>query len=150
MHKKNWIIVALVLIFILLASSATLFLWQKSSKNSTTYSSSATGQAPATLRIESEYWPGAYWVEVAYKKGWFKDEGLNVQLIDATDDYNQALQNMVDGKMEENNFTLYDLMKFNAKGSDLVAVIDTDQSSGTESLITTNQYKSITDLKGKR
>src|SRR5437660_75155 len=70
------------------------------------------------IKIECEYWPGVYWVVIAEKKGWFKEAGLNVQLIDGSIDYNQKLQDMVDGKMEENDFPLYDLMKFNAKGAD--------------------------------
>lgn len=103
-----------------------------------------------TLKIQSEYWPGVYWVAIADKMGWFKEAGLAVELIDATTDYHQKLQDMVDGKMDENNFTFYDLMQFNAKGADLVAVVNTDVSSGTEGIITDKSYPSLASLKGKK
>lgn len=140
--KKNIGFIAVVLL-LLGVVFFILFIHRKAS-------STVPQSSSMVIKIESEYWPGSYWVEVAERKGWFKEAGLTVQLIDATSDYNQSLQDMVDGKMDENNFTLYDLMKFNAKGADLVSVVNTDVSSGTEALLAPMNITSIANLKGKR
>jgi ABC-type nitrate/sulfonate/bicarbonate transport system substrate-binding protein len=39
-----------------------------------------TGQP---IKMARYYWPGFYWIEIAQHKGWFKDAGLQVELIDA-------------------------------------------------------------------
>ena len=111
-------------------------------------------QAPKTtglpMKIAKYYWPGEYWKEIAEKKGWFKEAGLNVELIDTNPDYFQSLQDMVDGKMDSNDFTLFDLTKYNAEGADLVGVIAMDNSWGIEGIIAKNEIKTVRNLKGKK
>ena len=101
------------------------------------------------MKIARYYWPGTYWVEIADKKGWFKAAGLNVELIDSNPDYWGSLQDTVDGKIDVNNFTLFDLMHFNAGGAELVMVINSDNSTGSEAIVARPAIATIADLKGK-
>lgn len=101
------------------------------------------------MKIAKYYWPGMYWIEIADKKGWFKDAGLNVELIDTNPDYTASLDDMVNGKMDVNDFYLFDFIKYNSRGADLVAVINSDISFGADGLAAKQEIKRIIDLKGK-
>ncbi|WP_028865425.1 ABC transporter substrate-binding protein [Psychromonas aquimarina] len=101
------------------------------------------------MKVARYYWPGMYWVEIADKKGWFKEAGLNVELIDTNPDYYGSLQDVVNGKINSHGFSLFDVMSFNAVGADLVMVINCDNSSGAEAIVAKPAITAITDLKGK-
>ncbi|MBF0398434.1 MAG: hypothetical protein HQK78_16780 [Desulfobacterales bacterium] len=51
------------------------------------------------IKIARYYWPGYYWKEIADKMGWFKEAGLNVELIDANSDYNKSDYNAFWGRL---------------------------------------------------
>lgn len=102
------------------------------------------------MKVARYYWPGMYWVEIADQKGWFKEAGLEVELIDTNPDYFASLQATADGRIDTNDFYLYDLMRFVAKGADLVMVVNTDISFGSEGLVATRSLDSIRKLRGKR
>jgi len=101
------------------------------------------------MKVARYYWPGMYWIEVADKKGWFKEAGLNVELVDSNPDYYGSLQDTVDGKIDTHDFYLFDLMQFNATGADLLLLINSDNSTGSEAIIARQAIATIADLKGK-
>ncbi|KPA15365.1 aliphatic sulfonate ABC transporter substrate-binding protein [Candidatus Magnetomorum sp. HK-1] len=102
------------------------------------------------IKVCRYYWPGMYWIEIAKQKGWFKEAGLNVQLVNGNVDYYESIQNMVDGKLDSNGFYLFDVMAFNAKGADLVIVINTDNTFGSEAIVAHQNIQDVKALKGKR
>jgi NitT/TauT family transport system substrate-binding protein len=114
-------------------------------------SKSASGSETTNLpiKIAKAYWPGTFWVEIAHHKEWFKEAGLSVELIDTATDYVGSLTDMVEGKMDANNFSLFDLMTFNAAGSDLVMVINSDNSNGAEAILANLDIDTLRDLRGK-
>ena len=101
------------------------------------------------MKISRYYWPGEYWTEIADKKGWFKEAGLNVEIIDTNPDYFASIKDMVAGKMDMNNFSLFDVMMFNVIESELVMVTNCDTSFGVEAIVTKQEIESIQGLKGK-
>jgi len=101
------------------------------------------------MKVVRYYWPGLYWIEIADKKGWFKEAGLNVELVDGNPDYYGSLQNMVDGKVDANGFSLFDVINYNAAGANLVLVINSDISSGSEAIVARPSIETIMDLRGK-
>jgi len=101
------------------------------------------------MKVARYNWPGEYWIEIADKKGWFEEAGLDVELVDTNSDYYQSLQEMVDGKMDVNNFSLFDIISYNADGADLVLVINADNSYGADALVAKKKVKSIEDLRGE-
>jgi NitT/TauT family transport system substrate-binding protein len=102
------------------------------------------------MKVATYYWPGQFWTEIADEKGFFEEAGLNVELVDTNVDYFGSLQDMVDGNIDVNMFVLYDLIDFNAKGADLVSVINVDISAGADSIVSKNEIERIADLKGKK
>jgi NitT/TauT family transport system substrate-binding protein len=106
-----------------------------------------TGQP---MKVARNLWPGQLWIEIADAKGWFKEAGLNVELVDTNEDYIASLRDMAEGKMDVNQFVLFDLVKFYAEGTHLVAVINTDVSNGADVILVKKEIMHINDLKGKR
>lgn len=102
------------------------------------------------MKVARYYWPGEFWVDIADKKGWFAEEGLPVTLVDTNPDYFASLQDVVDGKIDTQEFQLFDLAKFVTQGADLVGIIAGDRSLGAEGIVVKKDIKSIRDLKGKK
>ncbi len=107
---------------------------------------------PTNLPIKAAryYWPGAYWREIADKKGWFKEAGLNVELIDTNADYYKSLADTAAGKIDTNDFYLFSLIQYNIKGAGLVAVINSDISFGVDGIVTRRGINTFDELKGKK
>ena len=91
--------------------------------------------APPPIKVAVQYWPGIYWLGIADEKGWFKEAGLNVQLVDTNTDYFASVKDFAKGRFDVNNLVLYDLLDSLAGGADLVGVINVDYSTGAEKLI---------------
>jgi NitT/TauT family transport system substrate-binding protein len=102
------------------------------------------------MKVPKYYWPGTFWVEIADQKGWFEEAGLNVEIVDSNPDYFGSLQDFVDGKIDTNNFTVFDLMGYISRGIDLVVVFSSDTSVGSEGIIAKPGIDSIAGLQGKR
>jgi len=106
--------------------------------------------APPPIKVAVQYWPGIYWLGIADEKGWFKEAGLNVQLVDTNTDYFASVKDFAKGRFDVNNLVLYDLLDFLAGGADLVGVINVDYSAGAEKLIARPGIERLADLKGKK
>ena len=102
------------------------------------------------MKCTRYYWPGNFWKEIAQEKGWFAEAGLQVELVDTNPDYFKSLKETAEGRLDENGFTLFDLILFRARGYDLVGVINTDDSNGMDVLVAGENVKSLHDLKGGR
>jgi NitT/TauT family transport system substrate-binding protein len=101
------------------------------------------------FKIASAFWPGSYWIDIAHQKGWFKEAGLNVELVDTSADYLASLDDVVSGKLDVNGFSLFDVMKYNVAGAELVLVINADNSNGAEAILAKAGINSLKELKGK-
>jgi NitT/TauT family transport system substrate-binding protein len=104
----------------------------------------------APIRLASYEWPGSFWIDVAWKKGWFLEAGLNVQRVDVDNSYFPSLENVASGKLDAMGFTQFDLVRLVAGGHDLVGVAAIDYSQGAEALIAKADIQGVKDLKGKR
>jgi len=102
------------------------------------------------MKVGVDYWPGNFWVDIADKKGWFRDAGLNVELMEFTGNFLQSIQNWADGKMDVTQPVFFDFMRYNVQGADLVAVVVTDLSFGGDGIVAKKKIESISDLRGKR
>ncbi len=138
---KN-IIVPIIITFIVIVVTTVWWLYENK-KN----------EVPKTtglpIKVARYYWPGFYWVEIADRKGWFKESGLNVELVDTNQNYYASLDDMASGKIDTNGFYLYDLINYRMKGYDLVAVVNQDNSLGVDAIVAKKEIESILDLKGK-
>jgi len=116
---------------------------------SETNNSKESNTTDLPMKVGRAFWPGTYWVDIAHHKRWFEMAGLNVVYVDTNPDYVGSLKDMVAGKIDVNGFSLFDLMSFNVAGSDLVMVINTDNSSGAEAIVSNLEIQSLKGLKGK-
>jgi NitT/TauT family transport system substrate-binding protein len=106
--------------------------------------------ARAPIRLGSYEWPGSYWIDVAWEKGWFKEAGLNVERVDTNLKYVKSLDSVAEGAIDGTGFAQFDLVRYAANGHDLVGVAALDYSEGAEALIAKRGYKHLRDLLGKR
>jgi NitT/TauT family transport system substrate-binding protein len=108
--------------------------------------------APAhpPLKMGGYYWPGCFWVDIAKEKGWFKEAGLEITIVDTNADYFAAFADLVEGRLDVNDLTLFDVMLLNAKGGDLVGIVTTDQSAGADGIVARAGIDTLATLKGKR
>jgi NitT/TauT family transport system substrate-binding protein len=102
------------------------------------------------MRVGAHYWPGIFWIDIANEKEWFKEAGLNVEVVDTSPDYFGSYQDVVSGKLDVQSFALFDLLQQNARGADLVVVLVGDSSAGGEKIIGRPGINGLKDLKGKR
>lgn len=102
------------------------------------------------IRVGAYYWPGFYWLDIAQEKGWFKEAGLDVELVDTNPDFFASFNDLVEGKLDLVEFSTFDFTLYNARGKDLVAVMCSDYSTGAEALVAREGIISIRDLAGKK
>src|SRR6187431_2684555 len=73
-----------------------------------TFSGCAERAAPAAespvIRLGTYEWPGSYWIDVAWEKGWFAEAGLTVERIDTDKRYFAALEDVASGKLDGMGF----------------------------------------------
>jgi len=102
------------------------------------------------MKVANAYWPGMYWIDIAKKKGWFKEAGLNIEHIDIAKDYFKSISDMVEGKIDVHGFSLFDVIRYNLKGADLVLVNYQDTSSGSQAILAKKSIRTIKQLNRKR
>lgn len=139
--KRLSVSVAAIALFALIVACVLLRPWQESSD-------SYVDRQP--IRIGTLYWPGIYWIDVAREKGWFAEAGLNPQFVDANVDYYEALDKLETNELDTLTVWLYDVVKRNQGGADLVMVLATDVSNGSEALVGASSIESVRELKGAR
>lgn len=132
-------------IIVLGISAAAWMSWQKG----TSEEDARPKLTGLPIKAARYYWPGMYWVEIADKKGWFKEAGLNVELIDANPDYYKSLEDIASGVLDTNNFYLFDLLRYNLKGAGLVGVVYTDTSFGIDGIVAKQGIDTVRALQGK-
>ena len=105
-------------------------------------------EQPAKLAINP--WPGYEFLSLAEKKGFFKQVGANVELVELgtlTDVQRAYLGNRVDGFAS----TLIEAVQSQALGNNpLNIVMVADYSNGGDVIIANDSIKTFADIKGKR
>lgn len=115
-------------------------------------SASAPDSAPAPppLLIGAYYWPGSYWVDIANDRGWFREAGVDVRVVDTNADFFASLRDLAAGRLDICHPTLYDLILLHARGVDLLGVAVSDQSAGADGIVSIPSIGSIAGLRGHR
>jgi NitT/TauT family transport system substrate-binding protein len=102
------------------------------------------------IRLATYLWPGSFWIDVAWQKGWFDEAGLTVQRVSARHKYFEAVNSLASGQIDAIGFSQFDLVRHVAAGQDLVGVAALDYSAGAEGLVAKAGIRQLADLKGKR
>jgi NitT/TauT family transport system substrate-binding protein len=107
-----------------------------------------TGTRADTLKIGYSDWPGYTVMEIAKQKGWFKDAGLDVDMI--WFDYGASIDAFAAGKIDADMIVAGDDMVTGASGSKSKIICLVDYSDGSDMIIGAPGINSIKDLKGKK
>jgi NitT/TauT family transport system substrate-binding protein len=107
----------------------------------------ATASA-APLKIAYSDWPGFTIFEVAKQKGWFKDAGLDVELV--WFDYLPSIDAFSAGKVDAVTMVASDALVTGASGGKSKIICLLDFSEGSDMIVGGPGINSIKDLKGKK
>lgn len=108
-----------------------------------------TATAAQPLRIGVSDWPG--WVAwyVAQAKGYFRQNGAEVQLV-WFPNYSDSIQALAGRRLDANSQTWSDTMPALAAGVKLKVVLVNDNSAGNDALLVSNAIKDWQGLRGQR
>jgi NitT/TauT family transport system substrate-binding protein len=100
------------------------------------------------LKVAYSDWPGWVVLDIGIKKDWFKQEGLDVELM--WYDYAPSMEAFSTGKVDAVGMTNGDALVTGSSGKPSVAIIITDYSSGNDMIVAKPGINSVKDLKGKK
>jgi len=102
----------------------------------------------APLKVAYSDWPGWTAFAIAEQKGWFKDAGVEVELL--WFEYGPSMEAFTAGKVDAVMVTNGDGLVTGAGGAANVVILITDYSNGNDMIVAKPGIKSIKDLKGKK
>src|SRR6476646_2913034 len=102
----------------------------------------------APIKIAYSDWPGYTVLEVAKQKGWFKEAGLDVELV--WFDYLPSLDAFSAGKIDGVCVVATDALVNGANGAKSKIVALLDYSDGSDAIVGKPGINSIKDLKGQK
>src|ERR1041385_67345 len=102
----------------------------------------------APIKIGYSDWPGYTVMEIAKQKGWFKDAGLDVEMV--WFEYSPSIDAFAAGKIDADMIVAGDDMVTGASGAKSKIVCLVDYSEGSDMIVGAPGIESIKDLKGKK
>jgi NitT/TauT family transport system substrate-binding protein len=109
---------------------------------------STGGLLAAPLKIAYSDWPGWVAWEIGVQKGWFKEEGVEVEFM--WFDYVPSMDACVAGKVDAVCMTNGDALVTGATGKPSVGILINDFSNGNDMIVAAPGISSVKDLKGKK
>ena len=104
--------------------------------------------AAAPLKVAYSDWPGWTAFAIAQEKGWFKDAGIEVDLL--WFEYGPSMEAYGAGKVDAVMLTNGDALVTGATGGKNVMILVTDYSNGNDMVVAAPGIASLKDLKGKK
>lgn len=107
-----------------------------------------TAAFAAPLKVAYSDWPGWTAFAVAEQKGWFKDAGVEVELL--WFEYGPSMEAYAAGKVDAVMVTNGDALVTGAGGAKNVMIVALDYSNGNDMIVARPGIESMKDLKGKK
>src|SRR5215475_13108504 len=105
-------------------------------------------QAPSALRIAYSDWPGWVAWEVGIQKGWFKEEGVDVDF--KWFEYVPSMEAFSADKVDAVTMTNGDALVTGSSGAKSVGILINDYSNGNDMVVAQPNIKNVAALKGKK
>lgn len=102
----------------------------------------------APLKVAYSDWPGWTALAIAEEKGWYKEAGVEVELL--WFEYGPSMEAFTAGKVDAVTVTNGDGLVTGAGGAKNVAIMLTDYSNGNDMIVARPGIDSLKDLKGKK
>jgi NitT/TauT family transport system substrate-binding protein len=109
---------------------------------------SAAALSAAPLKIAYSDWPGWTAFAIAQEKGWFKDAGVDVELL--WFEYGPSMEAFTAGKVDAVMVTNGDALVTGAGGAKNVMILVTDYSNGNDMVVAKAGIGSLKELKGQK
>ena len=109
---------------------------------------SSAGGAKAPLKIAYSDWPGWVAWDIAVQKGFFKEEGVDVEMVWL--EYAPSMEAYSAGKVDAVCVTNGDAMVTGASGKPSTCIVLNDYSNGNDMIVAAPGINSVKDLKGKK
>ncbi len=104
--------------------------------------------AAAPLKVAFSDWPGWTALEIAEQKGWFKEAGVEVELL--WFEYGPSMEAFTAGQCDAVTVTNGDALVTGAGGAKNVMIMLTDYSNGNDMIVARPGIESLADFKGKK
>lgn len=114
----------------------------------TTLACTAWSALAEPLKIAYSDWPGFTVIELAKQKGWFKEAGVEVELV--WFDYLPSLDAFAAGKVDAVTAVAADMLVTGANGAKSKFIAVLDYSNGNDMIIGKPGITSLKDLKGQK
>ncbi|HMJ94262.1 MAG TPA: ABC transporter substrate-binding protein [Thermoleophilaceae bacterium] len=147
MNRKPRLLVLILLVSALLVGVAGCGGDDSNGGGGDSASNGGGGGELAPVRLAISSWPGFGALFVADEKGYFKEEGLKVEL-DLVEDQTNRVQAMQSGEKDGAGMTADTWVRWLAEGVDAQQVLATDASKGGDGIVAKKEIASIADLKG--
>lgn len=102
----------------------------------------------APLKVAYSDWPGWTALAIAEQKGWYKEAGVEVELL--WFEYGPSMEAFTAGQVDAVTVTNGDGLVTSAGGGKNVAIMLTDFSNGNDMIVARPGINSVKDLKGKK
>ena len=112
------------------------------------FAGGASVASAAPLKIAYSDWPGYVVWEIAVQKNYFKDAGVDAQMV--WFEYGPSIDAFAAGKVDGGTFVCGDALVTGAGGKPASLIVLEDYSNGGDMIIGKPGVKSITELKGKK
>ena len=127
--------------FLLIAATLLLFVY---------ISSNPYGHKQETIRIGINQWPGYEYLFIAKKQGFFKQAGLDVELVELSS-LTEVRRAFERGKVDGMASTLIEVLEaFKYSGKIAQPVLIIDYSNGADEILGSTKITTIKELKGKK
>jgi NitT/TauT family transport system substrate-binding protein len=101
------------------------------------------------LKIRYSIWVGYGPLFIAKEKGYFKEEGVDVDLVNI-EDPKEGFFAMAAGRLDGVVSTIDTMLLYLKTGQEYQYVLALDDSAGGDGIVARNEIKSVKDLKGKK
>ncbi len=109
---------------------------------------SACKKEAAPLKIGYSDWPGWVAWQIAIDKGWFKEEGVNVEF--SWFEYAPSMEAFAAGQLDAVSMTNGDALVTGATGAANQMILISDYSNGNDMIVAAPGIDSVINLKGKK
>lgn len=104
---------------------------------------------PADIRLVVTSWPTGQLMYAVKQLGYFSKHGVRVEIMDARDQYSEAVNKLSRGEADAGVLVLSEPLLLTLTGKPMEVVLGLDYSAGADGLVVSQEIKDLADLENK-